>query len=524
MELRDYQESGIQQVEDAVAAGVRRNILYGPTGMGKTETAIGLAQRHVERGERVVFAADLITLADQSAARFAAAGIKTGIARGEDTRDLDAPVVVTSPQTLAARLRNGKLKPLLDEATCIIVDEAHTRHSATERVVLDLRDDQHAVGLTATPQVKGLGKVWQGLVIATTTRELFDRGLLVRPRYRRPEVRARVDMRGVQVDRRKGDYRDSDVAERAARIHTELVPEYRAMLDHYWPGRVTAPKTMVFTATVEEAEAVARLYTEMGIGEFRALSYLQTTGHKRAQIAQFHDGRIRGLCSVAVLAKGFDAPDAEVLIDLRPNAQRNIAAYCQKIGRILRAADGKAFCVILDHAQNLETFRDKVAELFVNGPPPLCQGRKKSNGTPPGGGGGGEVEPEAAEEGVLVEDAIDLSGPVQDPNDPWFDICAVCLERGYNKRWARHAYRDYTGGKDPKGKKFSPRRGGACAAVRDWQRERAREYAERKRREGEHKATEVRLKASIEAQVSQWHKRQQQEGVRWSNATQADLW
>ena len=516
MQLRDYQESAIDRLEEAVGAGVRRNILYGPTGCGKTEQAIGLAQRHVERGEKVLFAADLITLADQSAARFAAAGIRTGIARGEDTRDLDAPVVVTSPQTLAARLRSGKMRPLLDEATCFIVDEAHTRHGATERVVMGLRDDQHAVGLTATPQVKGLGKVWEGLVVATTTRELFDRGLLVRPRYRRPEAKAVVDMRGVQVDRRKGDYRDSDVAERAARIHTELVPEYRAMLDHYWPGRVTAPKTMVFTATVEEAEAVARLYTEMGLGEFRALSYLQSTGHKRSQIQQFHDGRVRGLASVAVLAKGFDAPDAEVLIDLRPNAKTNIAAYCQKIGRIFRAAPGKEFCVILDHAQNLETFRDKVADLFVNGPPPLCRGRKKGNGTRPGAGGGGEVEPEEAEDGVLVEDEIDLSGPVQDPNDPWFDICAVCVAKGYNKRWARHAYRDYTGGKDPRGKKFAPRRGGASAAVREWQAERAREYAIRKQRE-------AGLKASVEAQVTSWHQRQQ-EAIRWNQATQAELW
>ena len=519
MQLRDYQERAIAEVEARVAAGVRRNILYGPTGMGKTETAIGLAQRAVERGERVVFAADLITLADQSAARFAAAGLKTGIARGEDTRDLDAPVVVTSPQTVAARLRNGKLRPLLDEATCIIVDEAHTRHGALERVVLDLRDDQHAVGLTATPMVKALGKVWEDTVIAVTTRELFDRALLVRPHYRRPA--ALVDMQGVEVDRRKGDYRDADVAERATRIHTELVPEYRKMLAEHFPGRAQAPKTLVFTATVAEAEAVARLYTAMGLGEFRALSYRQTTGHKRAQVAQFHDGRIRGLCSVAVLAKGFDSPSAEVLVDLRPNAKQNLAAYVQKMGRILRSADGKEKCLVLDHAQNLTTFREKVQELFVNGPGPLCQGRKpRKPGTRPGPGGG-HAEPEEGEEGVLVDDELDMRGKVQDPADPWHDLCALCVEKGYNKLWARRAYVEYTGGKSPKGRKFDPRRGGISMAVREWSWKRAREYRERKQRE----AAKDRTSAPAGQFENAGARRlaNQQEAARWLRAQQEEM-
>ena len=514
MRLRDYQEAALDEVERRAADGIRKIILYGPTGSGKTEEAIGLAQRFVERGKRVLFAADLIALADQSAARFSRADLRTGIARGEDTRDLDAPVVVTSPQTIAARLRNGRLAPLLNEAACIIVDEAHTRHGAMERVVSGIRDDQLAVGLTASPQVPGLGKVWDDMVVATTTRALFDRRLLVRPRYWRPAPAAVVDMTGATVDSRKGDYRDRDVAERAGKIHTELVPEYRRMLERYWPGAVTAPKTLVFTATVEAAEAVAKLYTDMGLGVFRAVTYLQSTALKRALIEQLHDGRIRGLCSVAVLAKGFDEPDARVLVDLRPNAARNSAAYTQKIGRIFRCSPGKQFCVVLDHAENLATFREAMQALFVNGPPPLCRGRKKGNGDGKRRGGGVQEPEDAVEDGVMVEDELDLSGPVQDPDDPWFDICRICADRGYNKRWARHAFREFTEGRSPAGRKFEPRQGPVAAAIREWEAERRREYAIRK-------AREQGLEASADRQVAAMASRLQ--WADWSGAQQGVL-
>lgn len=483
--LRDYQHRAIDAAARCVQRGKRRIVIYGPTGAGKTETAIGLAARINARGGRVLFICDLIPLADQSTRRFERAGLRTGVARGEDTRDTDAPVVVTSPQTLQARLRSGSgsMRALLDDVRCVVVDEVHTRHGSMEEVVLGLREDQYAFGLTATPMVPRLGTVWQDMVIAATTDELVDRGLLLAPSYRVPAPAASVDMTGVAPDARRGDYRDRDVAERAGRIHTELVPEYRRMLERAFPDGTEAPKTLVFVATVAEAEAVARLYTEMGLGRFEAVTYQQTTAHKRALVESFHVGEIRGLCSVAVLAKGFDAPDAEVLVDLRPNASNNLTAYVQKLGRIMRVADGKKVAVVLDHAQNLETFRARLQSLFANGPPPLCPGRQtQANGAAPSFSPGGPKEEEEATEGVMVDGRL-VRAPRQDPGDPWHDLCAVARQRGYHPYWARHKYLALTGRPVPKGTRFDPRRGPVNPDVLAWVRERNREYARRQAQE-----------------------------------------
>ncbi len=99
-------------------------------------------------------------------------------------------------------------------------------------------------------------------------------------------------------------------------------------------GRHAADKTLVFTATAEDAYVVARdnlvpvITAEVGRAERTEI------------LARFRDGRFRAIVSARVLNEGIDVPDAAVAI-LVAGAQGR-REYVQRIGRILRPAPGKS--------------------------------------------------------------------------------------------------------------------------------------------------------------------------------------
>jgi superfamily II DNA or RNA helicase len=72
---------------------------------------------------------------------------------------------------------------------------------------------------------------------------------------------------------------------------------------------------------------------------------------RKARIADFRAGRTDVLTNVDLLTTGFDMPQIEVGIFLRPT--QSLALYLQMVGRILRIAPGKNDAVLLDHVGNV---------------------------------------------------------------------------------------------------------------------------------------------------------------------------
>jgi superfamily II DNA or RNA helicase len=95
---------------------------------------------------------------------------------------------------------------------------------------------------------------------------------------------------------------------------------------------------------------VAAAFTESGI---TAATLLGTTStqHRDALLRHFVAGTLQLLVTVDVVSEGFDCPDAEAAILLRPTA--SLGLYLQQVGRVLRPAPGKEHAVILDHVGNV---------------------------------------------------------------------------------------------------------------------------------------------------------------------------
>ena len=118
--LRPYQDKSLNALREGFRSGHNNQILYMPTGAGKTESAIFLLLAALKAGNRAAMVMDRRILVDQTSARLDKYGIEHGVLMAGHWRyKTDKHIQICSAQTLEARGSFPGLKLL-------IVDEAHT--------------------------------------------------------------------------------------------------------------------------------------------------------------------------------------------------------------------------------------------------------------------------------------------------------------------------------------------------------------------------------------------------------------
>lgn len=332
VKLRDYQAFSLSELRRVFRTNKRRACLVAPTGAGKTTIAAELIRSGVERGNRIVFIAHRTELIEQAAARLDQFGVDLGVIKAGTRRAKPrAMVQVASVQTLI----NRQLPP----AKILIFDECHRILGQSYLKVLAAYPEALVVGLTATPirlDGKGLGDVFDELVVAAKISDLVARGVLVKPRVYVP---SKPDLSGVK--RTAGDFNQADLAMAMDRPHLvgDLVEHWQRLT----PGR----KTVVFASGVEHSRHIVAAFQAAGV---RA-AHLDgnTPADDRAEIlADLTSGKLTLVSNVAVLTEGWDCPTVEVVVLARPT--ESLALYLQMVGRGIRSAEGKTEAFILDHA------------------------------------------------------------------------------------------------------------------------------------------------------------------------------
>ena len=82
-ELRDYQKESIENTRQAFTKS-KRVILNLPTGAGKTAIAMQMIKGALDKGKRIGFVVDRLTLLDQTANVFYKHGIEFGVIQGNN--------------------------------------------------------------------------------------------------------------------------------------------------------------------------------------------------------------------------------------------------------------------------------------------------------------------------------------------------------------------------------------------------------------------------------------------------------
>jgi superfamily II DNA or RNA helicase len=328
--LRPHQAEAITALRRSLAGGKRRPMLMAPTGAGKTVLAAAIIDLARSKGRRVIFTVPAIELVDQTVREFYAEGIRdVGVIQADHPMtDATKPVQIASVQSLQRRM--------IPEADLVIIDEAHRSFAFIGEWMS--REDWAAVpfiGLSATPWSRGLGKLYDDLIIAATTGELIERGFLAKFRVFAP---SHPDLTGVRTV--AGDYHEGDLAEAMGKgtLTADIVTTWQALGDNR--------PTLCFAVDRVHAATLKAQFETAGVPCGYVDCY--TTKDEREAIRKrFAAGEIKVVCNVGVLTTGVDW-DVRCIILARPTKSEIL--YTQIIGRGLRTASGKEDCLILDHS------------------------------------------------------------------------------------------------------------------------------------------------------------------------------
>ena len=364
LKLRPYQARFIDVLREGARAGHRSQILYAPTGAGKTVIGSFLMREARQKGSRVAFVVDRVNLVDQTSQALDEHGIPHGVVQaGHWRRHGYEPIQICSAQTLEKR-------GFFPELQLLIVDECHAMRKETVKLIKN-RPNLRVVGLTATPFTKGLGEVYSNIVTVTTTDELIEQNYLVPLKLYAARA---VDMTGAKVV--AGEWAEKEIEKRGMEIVGDIVAEWSDKTRLHFGGPV---KTIVFAATVDHGEELCRQFNAAGFN-FQQISYRDSNEERRRElIAEFRkpNSTIHGLVSCEVFTKGFDVPDVMCGIAARPY-RKSLSSHIQQMGRVMRTAPGKTFGLWLDHCGNVLRFKDDVDDVFANGCGALDDGEKDS--------------------------------------------------------------------------------------------------------------------------------------------------
>jgi DNA repair protein RadD len=393
LSLRPYQTAAVSDLRESIrrldiAGRRKRTLLVSPTGSGKTVILAEVIRAAEVMGSPILFLAHRKELIDQTSRKLDDVGVRHGVIQAGHERSLAGlPVQVASVQTLARRD-----KP---PAKIVVIDEAHHARAATYEKILECYPDAVILGATASPwrtDGKGLGEMFEEVVVAARPRELIEAGHLVDYTgfaYDHPDLRG--------VDRTRSDYKQAglEIVMGSKPIVGNVVEQYRAHAN----GTIA----VVFGVSIAHSIALRDRFLEAGI----AAEHLdgETPEHERESIlARFETGQIRVLCNVNVLTEGVDVPSIETVILARPT--QSLTLFLQMVGRGLRPAclacrryahPGAAFCEACgsDRIKRIARIHDHAGCILEHGAPDLDRDYSLDSDTHPKEKGDGEDETDA---------------------------------------------------------------------------------------------------------------------------------
>ena len=351
--LRPYQQEAVASVYEHLRTRDDNPCVVIPTGGGKTPVMATICRDAVKQWQgRILILAHVKELLAQSAEKLrqVCPEVKFGIySAGLKKRETKAPVIVAGIQSIYKRACE------LGPVDLILVDEAHMIAVEGEGMYRQFLADARIVcphlrivGFTATPF-----RLKSGLICTPdhflnhVCYEIGVRELIVQG-YLSPLItkagRDKIDTSNVQV--RGGEFvaglleslmDEPKLVEAACRETMQHVADRKSVL--------------IFASGVRHGQHVVEtLISQHGI-ECGFVTGETPTAERDRLLVRFKSGELRFLCNVNVLTTGFDAPNVDCVVLLRPTMSPGL--YYQMVGRGFRLAPGKQNCLVLDFGGNV---------------------------------------------------------------------------------------------------------------------------------------------------------------------------
>ena len=365
MKLRNYQQAALNAVYDHLRTRDDNPCVVIPTGGGKTPVIAQLCRDAVELWNgRVLVLAHVKELLEQSAEtlRRCSPNLRVGVySAGLKRRDTDEPVIVAGIQSVYRKACE------LDAFDLILVDEAHLLPPDGEGMYQTFLADARTInprvrliGLTATPYrlksglLCGPENLLNHICFEIGVKELIVQGYLSPLKTKSGKRKAEYSSLHV----RQGEFISSEVealvdtselVSAACREIAAITQERRSVL--------------IFAASVAHAQHVQTMLQPL-VSDDCAVITGETPATVRDELIARFKGKsvaanlfgdkkphLKYLINVNVLTTGFDAPNVDCVVLLRPTASPGL--YYQMVGRGFRLHPGKSDCLVLDYGDNI---------------------------------------------------------------------------------------------------------------------------------------------------------------------------
>lgn len=331
--LRDYQAAQAQSTRELWHKHPSV-LIVSSVGSGKTTTFCYIVAERREMGRALILAhrSELVT---QAIDRLKMFGIEPARDQAKDRAEhghYAREVVVGTVQTVAARLQN--YDPL-DFAT-IVIDESHHVVASTYRKIVDhfrQNPDCKILGVTGTPDradEKALGQIFDATAepVYGIARAVAD-GWLVKP------LQQFVELEGLDISKVRTTAGELNAGDLAQILEDEKLLR---QIESAIVDRVGAMRTLVFAATVAEAELLTDIFNARTPGIAGCVSGKTPDDVRLKTFSEFERGDLQFLVNVGIATEGTDLPHVECVANARMTKSR--ALYEQICGRALRTLPG----------------------------------------------------------------------------------------------------------------------------------------------------------------------------------------
>lgn len=352
-ELRPYQREAIDYTWEYISKHNGHPCLVLPTGAGKSVVIAEICREAITKwpATRIIMLTSRKELIEQNAVKIltlwpnAPLGLfSASIGRKEIDRVTFAGIQTARSKALEIGHRD---LVLIDEAHEIAAEET----GSYRKLIADLtaiNPNLRVIGFTATPYRLGHGMItdkpaiFDELIEPVTIRRLIEDGYLARLVSKHTGLTLSTD----GVHKRGGEYIE---AELQAAVDTEHNTD--GAVEETIKRAGDRKSWLFFCSGVKHAERVRDALLQRGV-EAACVTGDTPKAERDRIISDFKAGKIRALTNANILTTGFDYPDIDTVVMLRPTMSPGL--YMQMAGRGLRKKSHGGDCLVLDFAGNVE--------------------------------------------------------------------------------------------------------------------------------------------------------------------------
>jgi DNA repair protein RadD len=184
---------------------------------------------------------------------------------------------------------------------------------------------------------KGGKPFWNRIVFKMDPHELIDKGYLCPLQY---VDKTTIKQEMVPLNKSRTDFDMEAYDKIVAKMDQDIVSLIQeAEMKHKF--------VLVFCNSISQSERLAGHFPNS-----KSISSKSTKKERADIIGGFKEGRYRVIFNVGVLTTGFDHPELDSIVLLRPT--RSVALYYQMLGRGVRLAPNKTHCTVYDWSDTVK--------------------------------------------------------------------------------------------------------------------------------------------------------------------------